>query len=198
MTLRDYFDRVWDGLRFVERLGMIPITINVVLMRGINDDEIVKFGELARTKPFIIRFIEFMPIGADDGWTPDQVISANEVIHRMEEGIGQRLQPVERRGAQPADRYRFADGVGEIGFISPVSEPFCDHCNRVWITSDGKFRTCLFSLEETDLKHLLRSDQSDHLIQETIVQAVRRKEAGHRINTPEFVRPARTMSQIGG
>lgn len=198
MTRRNYYDRVLKGLQAVEELGMTPIKINVVLIRGINDNEIVEFGRLSRSKPHIIRFIEFMPIGSDDGWTQDKVVPSHEVIERLERGIGKRLIPVERRGTQPADRFGFEDGRGEIGFISSVSEPFCDHCNRVRLTSDGKFRTCLFSLEETDLKSLLRAGASDEAMKEMIIEAVWKKEAGHLINKPEFVRPTRTMSQIGG
>lgn len=198
VTRRDHFHRVWEGIEEAERQGMRPIKLNAVLIRGVNDDEIPRFADLARTRPFIIRFIEFMPIGADDGWTPDRVVSSGEIMERIRRHVGVPLVPVERHGLQPADRYRFEDGVGEIGFISSVSEPFCDHCNRVRITADGKLRTCLFSLEETDLRGLLRSGADDAEIGARIREAVKRKEAGHRINQPGFVRPERTMSQIGG
>ncbi|MBI4429522.1 MAG: GTP 3',8-cyclase MoaA [Ignavibacteriales bacterium] len=198
MTRRDYYNKVWEGIEAVETLGIRPIKLNVVLIRGINDDEIPKFAQLARLKSYVIRFIEFMPIGSDDGWTIEKVVPSNEVIKTMEGHIGKKLVPIEYHGAQPADRYRFEDGVGEIGFISSVSEPFCDHCNRVRITSDGKLRTCLFSLAETDLKSLLRGGASDDEITARIVDAVWKKEEGHLINRPGFVRPERTMSQIGG
>jgi cyclic pyranopterin phosphate synthase len=151
-----------------------------------------------RERPFIVRFIEFMPLGCQDEWSADRVVPAAEVIARMEGEVGVALIPVERRGQQPADRYRFADGAGEVGFISSVSEPFCSSCNRVRITSDGKLRTCLFSLEESDLRALVRSGGSDEDIRAAIRDAVRHKEAGHLVNTPEFVRPSRSMSQIGG
>lgn len=198
VTRRDHFHRVWEGIEEAERQGMRPIKLNAVLIRGVNDDEIPRFADLARSRPFIIRFIEFMPIGADDGWTPDRVVSSAEIIRRIEDHTGTRLVPVERHGLQPADRFRFEDGAGEIGFISSVSEPFCDHCNRVRITADGKLRTCLFSLGETDLRGLLRSGADDEEIAASIRGAVKQKEAGHRINQPGFVRPERTMSQIGG
>lgn len=198
MTRRNYHDRVWEGVKAVEALGLTPIKINVVLIRGINDDEVVQFGHLARTRPYIIRFIEFMPIGSGDDWSNEKVIPTHEVIERIERGIGKKLVPEERRGSQPADRFKFEDGNGEIGFISSVSEPFCEHCNRVRLTSDGKLRTCLFSLEETDLKDLVRSGASHELIKSTITRAVEKKEAGHLINKPGFMRPNRTMSQIGG
>jgi GTP 3',8-cyclase len=198
VTRRNYFEKVWKGIETVEKLGIRPIKLNVVLIRGVNDSEIGNFARLARTRPFIIRFIEFMPIGSDDGWTTEKVVPTKEVIERIELELGSRLVAVEKHGAQPADRYRSDDGVGEFGFISSVSEPFCDHCNRIRITSDGKLRTCLFSLEETDLRFLVRSGVSDEGIKEAIQDAVWRKEAGHLINQPGFKRPARTMSQIGG
>lgn len=198
MTRRNYYDRVWEGIKAVARLGIRPVKINVVLIRGINDDEVVKFAHLARSGDFVVRFIEFMPIGADDGWTPDKVVPTSEVIREIERGTGERLVPVERHGVQPADRYEFENGPGEIGFISSVSEPFCDHCNRVRITSDGKLRTCLFSLVETDLRSLVRGEASDEEIKKVILKSVWDKEPGHLINRPGFVRPERTMSQIGG
>ena len=198
MVRRDYFDRVKQGLEAVEQLGIRPIKINVVLIRGVNDIEIGQFAELARRKPFIIRFIEFMPIGAADGWTIDQVVPTSEILDRITQLGLPPLLPVERHGSQPADRFRFEDGKGEIGFISSVSEPFCSQCNRVRITPEGKLRTCLFSHHETDLKTLLRENTSDERIQEVILAAVWQKEEGHLINQPGFIRPVRTMSRIGG
>ena len=197
MVRRDYFRNVLEGLEIVEHLSLRPIKVNVVLIRGINDHEIESFARLARTKPFVIRFIEFMPIGADDGWSIDKVIPSHEIIERIN-AMGNKLVPVEYHGSQPADRYRFSDGMGEIGFISSVSEPFCSSCNRIRITSDGKLRTCLFSLHETDLKKSIRNNVSDELIREQILSAIRSKEEGHLINRPGFERPQRTMSQIGG
>lgn len=198
VTRRNHFHRVWEGIEEAGRQGLGPIKLNAVLMRGVNDDEIPRFADLARSRPFVIRFIEFMPIGADDGWSPDRVVSSGEIIRRIEDHTGVRLVPVERHGFQPADRYRFEDGAGEVGFISSVSEPFCSHCNRVRVTADGRLRTCLFSLQETDLRALVRSGASDEEIKTAIRGAVARKEAGHMINQPGFVRPERTMSQIGG
>lgn len=198
VTRRDYYDKVWKGIEAAEQAGILPIKLNVVLMRGVNDQEIGGFARLARSRPFIIRFIEFMPIGSDDGWSADKVVPTKEVIAAIEHEIGKRLVPVEMHGAQPADRYVAEDGVGEFGFISSVSEPFCDHCNRVRITSDGKMRACLFSLEETDLKGLLRSGAGEEAIAEAIQKTVWNKQEGHLINQPGFVRPERTMSQIGG
>lgn len=197
VTRRDYFDKVWTGLDLLQTLPIGPIKINVVLMRGVNEDEIEKFAGLARTRPFIIRFIEYMPIGAGDGWDYSKVVPTREIIRRIEEHFP-KLVPVEYHGAQPADRFRFEDGKGEVGFISSVSEPFCSHCNRIRITSDGKLRTCLFSLHETDLRTMMRSGKDDKTISEAIVAAVWKKEEGHLINQPGFVKPERTMSQIGG
>lgn len=198
MTRRNYFHKVWEGIEAVEALGIRPIKLNAVLIRGINDDEIPKFAHLARTKPYNIRFIEFMPIGGDDGWTNEKVVTSKEIIAAIERETGKKLVPLERHGIQPADRFTFEDGIGEIGFISSVSEPFCDSCNRIRITSDGKLRTCLFSLGETDLKSMVRGGAEDEEIKQTIKQAVWNKEPGHLINHPGFVRPTRTMSQIGG
>lgn len=198
MTRRDYFHKVWEGIEAVEALGISPIKVNVVLIRGINDDEILKFAHLARRRPFAIRFIEFMPIGADDGWSMEKIVPTQEIIEAIEHGIGIKLAPIEQRGTQPADRYMFEDGLGDIGFISSVSDPFCSNCNRIRLTSDGKLRTCLFSLRETDFKKLLREGAADKRIKATLVDAVWKKEPGHLINRPGFVRPSRTMSQIGG
>jgi len=198
MTRRDYHEKVWRGLEIIGGLGIQPIKLNVVLIRGVNDDEIAGFAHLARSTSYVVRFIEFMPIGFDDDWSNDKVVTTKEVIEILERATGRRLVPIERRGVQPADRFRFEDGLGELGFISSVSEPFCEQCNRVRITSDGKLRTCLFSLEETDLKALVRSGEDDETIRQVINDAVRNKERGHLVNRPEFVRPSRTMSQIGG
>ncbi len=197
MVRREYFDRVYGALDILERLSPGPVKVNVVLLRGINDGEIGDFVHLARTKPFIIRFIEFMPIGADDGWSVEKVVPTGEIIERIN-AMGTPLVPIERHGMQPADRFRFADGIGEIGFISSVSEPFCTSCNRIRITSDGKLRTCLFSLRETDLRALMRDGATDAAIGDRILAAVWEKEEGHLINRPGFVRPERTMSSIGG
>lgn len=197
MVRRDYFHKVWASLEVVEKLPLRPIKINAVIIRGMNDDEIEDFALLARTRPFHVRFIEFMPIGADDGWSIDKVVPSREIVERINSGR-HKLVPVEYHGTQPADRYRFEDGAGEIGFISSVSEPFCSSCNRVRLTSDGKLRTCLFSLHETDLKTMMRNGSTDEELRDTVVRAVWLKEEGHLINRPGFVRPERTMSQIGG
>ena len=198
ITRRNYYEKVWEGIRAAEKFSIGPIKINVVLIRGINDNEILDFAKLARRGVLIIRFIEFMPIGAADGWRVDKVIPSQEIKEIIEKGLRKRLLPKKGIIGQPAEQFIFEDGIGEIGFISSVSEPFCNLCNRVRITSDGKLRTCLFSLKETDLKKLIRDKAEDEDIKQTILEAVWNKEAGHQINHRSFVRPKRTMSQIGG
>lgn len=198
ITRRSYYEKVRRGIAEASRVGLSPIKINAVLIRGFNDDEILDFAELARKSNFIIRFIEFMPIGSDDKWNIEQVITSDEIINTIEHGLGIRLVPKSGRGSQPADAYVFEDGTGEIGFISSVSQPFCEHCSRVRITSDGKLRTCLFSVDETDLMGLLRGGAGDGEIKDAIISAVSKKERGHLINKSGFIRPSRTMSQIGG
>jgi cyclic pyranopterin phosphate synthase len=195
---RNHFNRVWKGIETAEALGINPIKINVVLIRGINNDEILNFANLAREHSLIIRFIEFMPIGAGDGWSNDKVVTSEEIIQIMENGLQKKLIQLETTSSQAAEQFIFEDGIGEIGFISSVSQPFCSHCNRVRITSDGKLRTCLFSQNETDLKRLIRENATTEEIKNILIDRVWNKEVGHMINRPGFVRPFRTMSQIGG
>ncbi len=197
MAGREFFARTWEGIDEADRLGLSPIKLNVVLIRGVNDGEILRFAELARTRRFVVRFIEFMPIGKDDGWKPDRVVPTAEVLERISEYTP--LVAVPKNGLRaPEARFVFEDGQGEIGVISSVTEPFCGECNRVRLTSDGQLRTCLFARRETDLRALLRTGRSDEEIERAIRKAVWEKEEGHRINETDFVRPHRTMSQIGG
>ncbi|HTY59335.1 MAG TPA: GTP 3',8-cyclase MoaA, partial [Bacteroidota bacterium] len=172
MVRRAYFDSTWKGIEEALRSGIAPVKVNVVLIRGVNDGEIESFAKLARSRPVVVRFIEFMPIGRDDGWSIDRVVPTSEVIARIGAVAPLVPVPVQTPGA-PAEAYLFADGAGEIGVISSVTQPFCGDCNRVRITSDGKFRTCLFSLKETDLRALLRGGAPDEEIAATIVSAVR-------------------------
>ena len=168
-------------------------------MRGFTEDEIVALAKFGRDNSYQIRFIEFMPLDADDIWGRNMYIPGKEILERIDEVYP--LEPVWMNGDgkhEPAKRYRFADGKGEVGVIASVSEPFCDQCNRVRITADGKFRTCLFSVTETDLLTPLRAGASDAVIADLMVEAVKRKEAGHRINSADFVKPDRNMSMIGG
>ncbi len=197
MTRRDVLHKVLDGLEEATRHFQLPIKINVVAMKGYTEDELLDFAKLARTGPYQVRFIEFMPLDADRSWTRDQVLDGAEIIERI--GEQWPLDAVKRPDQrEPADLFRFRDGQGEIGLIASVSEPFCGSCNRIRITADGKLRTCLFSINETDIKALLRGGASDAEIAETVIEAVRHKEPGHHINEPDFVQPERTMSSIGG
>lgn len=197
MARRDGFAKTWEGIEAAAASGIGPIKLNVVVLRGVNDGEIEKFAELARSRPFVVRFIEFMPIGRDDEWSIDRVVSSDEIRRRIEVLGPLTVLPV-NGATSPATSFRFADGRGEVGFISSVSEPFCDHCNRIRLTSDGKLRTCLFALHETDIRSLLRTGADDDAIVHVVEDAVRAKERGHLINRPGFVRPSRTMNQIGG
>lgn len=197
MTRRDVLHKVLDGLEEATRHFQLPIKINVVAMKGYTEDELLDFAKLARTGPYQVRFIEFMPLDADRSWTRDQVLDGAEIIERI--GAQWPLDAVKRPDQrEPADLFRFRDGQGEIGLIASVSEPFCGSCNRIRITADGKLRTCLFSINETDIKALLRGGAPDAEIAETVIEAVRNKEPGHHINEPDFVQPERTMSSIGG
>ncbi len=197
VTRRDEFPRTWEGVEAAVDAGLAPVKLNVVLVRGFNESEILKFASLAHSGRYIVRFIEFMPIGKDDGWNPEKVIASDEILEVIQRE--HRLVPIgQAEEHAPASRYRFADGTGEIGIISSVSHPFCSTCDRVRLTSDGKFRTCLFSQDELDLRAMLRSGEDDASLSEAIIRAVHRKERGHLINQAGFVRPERTMSQIGG
>ena len=198
MTRRDALPRVLDGLTALAEAVADPaaIKINAVGMRGYTEDEVLPFAEFARTHPYQVRFIEFMPLDADRAWDMDKVLSGEEIralIHAVHP-----LEPVAREPHATARVYRFADGVGSIGFINPVTEPFCGDCDRIRLTADGKLRTCLFSIGETDLRAVLRSGAGDDELERVIRDAVWRKELKHRVNEPGFVQPARTMSAIGG
>jgi len=196
ITLRDALDDVMNGLRVAAECGLTPIKVNCVVMRDRNDDEPVAFAELARATGYDVRFIEYMPLDAQDSWSPDGVVSGAEVLAMIDS-----VWPLERDGTddEPATTFRFADGApGRIGVIAAVTEPFCDNCNRLRLTADGGLRACLFSLDETDLRDPLRADASDDDIAELARACVAAKWAGHRIGQADFVRPARSMSMIGG
>ena len=197
MTRRDALPRVLRGL---EALAVFPeahpIKINAVAMRGFTEGEVLPFARFAREHPYEVRFIEFMPLDADHAWTPDSVLTGEEIRAAIDAAYP--LEPEPREPHATARVYRFADGRGRIGFINPVSEPFCGDCNRIRLTADGRLRTCLFSLNETDLRSPLRSGASDDDVVAVIREAVWRKELKHRVNEPGFVQPARTMSAIGG
>jgi GTP 3',8-cyclase len=187
-------------LRGLERLAAFPeahpIKVNAVAIRGFTEEEVLPFAEFARREPYEIRFIEFMPLDADHAWTPDRVLTGEEIraaVHAVYP-----LEPEPREPSATARVYRFADGRGKLGFINPVSEPFCADCNRIRLTADGRLRTCLFSLNETDLRGPLRSGATDAELERIVREAVWRKELKHHVGEPGFIQPARTMSAIGG
>ena len=199
MTRRKVLSRVLEGLKAAHACGFNPIKINAVAMRGFTDDEIVDLATFARQNDYQLRFIEFMPLDADDVWGRNMYIPGKEIIGKINAVYP--LTPVTQDGEAKSDtaqRYRFSDSGNEVGVISSVSEPFCENCNRVRITADGKFRTCLFSLTETDLLTPLREGAPDKAIMELILDAVAQKEAGHKINAADFIKPERNMSRIGG
>jgi GTP 3',8-cyclase len=197
MTRRDALPRVLRGLEVLASFPEAhPIKVNAVAMRGFTEDEVLPFARFAREHPYEVRFIEFMPLDADHAWTPDSVLSGEEIRAIIEQQWA--LEPVDREPHATARVYRFADGRGSIGFINPVSEPFCGDCNRIRLTADGRLRTCLFSLNETDLRTPLREGADDAELEQILRDAVWRKELKHHVNEPGFVQPARTMSAIGG
>jgi GTP 3',8-cyclase len=196
MTRRDELAHVLDGIDAACEAGFDPVKINAVVMRGINDDEIVDLATFGRERAVEVRFIEWMPLDAGGGWDSAQVVGQDEIVARIDAVYP--LDQVAARGAAPADRWRYRDGGGTVGVIPTVTKPFCGDCDRVRLTADGQFRTCLFATDETDLRGALRRGESDDEIAARIESAVAGKWAGHHINQVDFVRPARSMSQIGG
>ncbi len=196
LTRRDALDKVLAGIDAALDAGFSPLKVNAVAIRDSTQGELLEFARFARERPVIIRFIEFMPLDGDERWSADQILTGDEIVERI--GAVYPLDPVPGRGSQPAQRYRFRDGAGEIGVIATVTEPFCDQCDRIRLTADGKLRNCLFALDETDIRPLLRGGGDDDAIAEAMTASVRAKWRGHLINQAEFVRPGRNMSQIGG
>jgi cyclic pyranopterin phosphate synthase len=190
------FDHVLAGVRAARDAGLGPVKVNCVLMRGFNEDQIIPFGMFAREEGVIVRFIEFMPLEEDRVWSPSVVVTLDEILERMAEY--RPLVEIPHHRSETARRYRFDDGIGEIGIIAPVSHPFCGHCSRIRITSDGKIRTCLFSVWDHDLHELMRRGASDDDMAEFIRNVVSRKEERHHIGEPDFVPASRTMVHIGG
>ena len=197
MTRRDALPQVLRGLEVLAaQPGVGTIKVNAVALRGFTEEEAVPFAAFAREHPYEVRFIEYMPLDADRTWAPEQVLSGEEIraaIHAVWP-----LEEVPREPSATARVWRFADGRGKIGFINPVSEPFCGDCDRIRLTADGKLRTCLFSLGETDLREPLRTGATDADLEQIVRDAVWRKELKHRVNEPGFVQPVRPMSAIGG
>jgi cyclic pyranopterin phosphate synthase len=190
------YESVLAGVRASRRARLDPVKINCVLLRGFNEDQIIPFGMFAREEGVVVRFIEFMPLEEGRVWTPEIVVALDEIRSRMSEYLP--LEEIAHEGSETARRYRFSDGVGEIGIIAPVSHPFCGHCSRIRITSDGKLRTCLFSVWDHDLHELMRRGATDEKLAEFIVQVVEKKEERHHIGEPGFVPASRTMVHIGG
>ena len=195
LTRRDDLDKVLDGVDAALEAGFDPVKINCVVMRGVNDDEILDFVAYGRDKDVEIRFIEFMPLDGDEAWSNRSVFSQSEILAVIETEY--EVEPYERTSA-PAGRWRFRDGRGSVGIVASVTESFCGTCDRVRLTADGQFRNCLFAVDETDLRSLLRSGADDERLAEVIEAAVSSKWAGHGINQVHFIRPRRSMSQIGG
>jgi cyclic pyranopterin phosphate synthase len=197
MTRRDALPQVLRGLEaLAAHPEAHPIKVNAVALRGFTEEEVLPFARFAREYPYEIRFIEFMPLDGDRSWTRDQVLTGEEVRAIIHAAYPLEAEP--REPSATARTWRFADGAGRIGFINPVSEPFCADCDRIRLTADGKLRTCLFSLNETDLREPLRAGASDDDLEQVVRGAIWRKELKHHVNEPGFIQPARTMSAIGG
>ncbi len=190
------YESVLAGVRASRGAGLDPVKVNCVLLRGFNEDQIIPFGMFAREEGVVVRFIEFMPLEEDRVWTPEIVVPLDEIVHRMSEY--KPLVEIPHERSETARRYTFDDGIGEIGIIAPVSHPFCGHCSRIRITSDGKIRTCLFSVWDHDLHELMRRGASDEKLADFLVGVVQKKEERHHIGEPGFVPASRTMVHIGG
>ncbi len=195
LTRRDQLERVLAGIDAAIDAGFDPVKLNIVAMRGENDDEMVDFATFGRNKGVQPRFIEFMPLDADKGWSMEQVFTAEEIVAKINA-----VYPVEAvtRGSDPATLYRYLDGKGYFGVIPSVTRPFCESCDRIRITAEGKLRTCLFAIKEFDIRALLRGGATDDELADALKGAVATKWAGHKIGQVNFIRPARSMSQIGG
>ncbi|MGB8726702.1 MAG: radical SAM protein, partial [Candidatus Sulfotelmatobacter sp.] len=192
----DGYDHVLAGIRAARRAGLWPLKVNCVLMRGFNEDQIIPFGMFAREEGVTVRFIEFMPLEEGRTWSPNTVVTLDEILTRMAEY--RPLVEIPHARSETARRYRFDDGVGEIGIIAPVSHPFCGHCSRIRITSDGKIRTCLFSVWDHDLHAQMQRGASDEELADFIRGVIQKKEERHHIGEPDFVHASRTMVHIGG
>lgn len=196
ITHRDVLTRVMNGIDAALEVGFSPVKVNVVLIRGVNDDEVVDFATFGRQRGVVVRFIEFMPLDAQGEWGADRVMPASDVVSAIDAVYP--LDPVPTRGSQPAERFVYCDGRGEVGVVGSVTRSFCGSCDRVRLTAEGQFRNCLFAVRETDLRAILRSGGSNDDLADAIAADVGRKWAGHSIGQVHFIRPARSMSQIGG
>lgn len=198
ITRRPGYEKVIAGIRKAQEVGFDPVKVNAVSVRGVTESEIVPFGHFARETGAEIRFIEYMPLDADNTWERDKVLFAGEIVETLSREIMPLVPLPNQNPHAPATEFTFEDGLGRIGFIPSVSQPFCDSCNRFRITADGKLRNCLFSLEETDVRSMLRGDATDEQIAEAVRASVTAKWAGHHINAADFVQPDRPMYMIGG
>ena len=195
LTRRDQLADVLRGIDAAVDAGLAPVKVNVVVVRGVNDDEIVQLARYGRDRGVTVRFIEWMPLDGGDTWTGDQVVTQAEIVERIHAEFP--VEPI-ARGSEPAERFRYVDGRGEVGVIASVTRPFCERCDRIRLTADGQLRSCLFSLEDHDLRGPLRSGASDDELSALIEACVSAKWAGHAIGQVQFVKPRRSMSQIGG
>ncbi len=198
ITRREGYEQVVAGIQKAREVGFDPIKVNAVSIRGFSESEIVPFGHFARETGVELRFIEYMPLDADAAWERDKVLFAHEIIDTLSKEIMPLLPCGEFDEHAPATDYMFEDGVGKVGFIASVSQPFCESCNRFRLTADGKLRACLFSLEEADVRSLLRGGASDEELQQTVRDCIWQKWEGHEINTARFIQPTRAMHSIGG
>ena len=196
MTKRDELDSVLEGIAAARDTGFSPVKVNAVVQRGVNDDEIVALATFGREHDVEVRFIEFMPLDAQGGWLTNAVVGQDEIVSTIHAVFP--LEQLPSRGAAPADRWRYLDGRGTVGVIPTVTKPFCGDCDRVRLTADGQFRTCLFATDEFDVRALLRGGATDDAIEALLRRAVGEKWAGHNIGQVAFLRPRRSMSQIGG
>ena len=195
LTRRDELDTVLDGIDAALEAGFDPVKVNCVVVRGVNDDELLDFASWGRDTGVVVRFIEVMPLDADHGWSADSVVPYEEIVERI--GAVHPLVPLEQ-GSAPAQALRYADGGGEVGVVASVTRSFCSSCDRIRLTAEGQLRNCLFALDETDLRAILRGGGSDDDIAAAVAASVAGKWEGHAVNTVTFVQPPRTMSQIGG
>jgi cyclic pyranopterin phosphate synthase len=199
MTRRDQLHGVLAGLEEVKRYPAIhPIKINAVAIKDFSEEEVLPFVQFARDNAFVMRWIEFMPLDADQIWRKEDILSGAEIQAIIEAAHGPLVPISTGDPAETARRYTFSDGIGEVGFINPVSEPFCASCDRIRLTADGQLRTCLFATEETDLRAVVRSQASDEELAGVIRRAVWHKELKHYIGDKRFKRASRSMSMIGG
>jgi cyclic pyranopterin phosphate synthase len=198
ITRREGYESVRAGILAAQRVGFHPLKVNAVSVRGLTEDEVVPFGHFARETGVELRFIEYMPLDADCAWQREKVLFAHEIIERLSRDIMPLIPCREQDKSAPASEFVFEDGIGRVGFIASVSQPFCMNCNRFRLTADGKLRNCLFSLEETDIRAILRGGGTDEEISLAVREAIADKKEGHEINTARFIQPLRPMYSIGG